>query len=357
MSEDKVETPEAVDVDALVEEVSDPNIQKIADLELKLQHAKTENSRINKTYKKVKEQHNELLTQLDLLEDVGMPTMTPIRKKKPKGDTEATIVITLSDWHFEENVDPETVNGLNEYNIEIAEYRTEKLFQSGLRLTEIIAKDVNVTTILMPLLGDFITNDIHDEFRDTNNLLPMEAMMAVQDKIASGIKFFLQNTKYNLELPCHSGNHGRTTKVPFIGSEYGHSLEYFMYRNLEKLFKKEQRVKFDIVKGYHSYKQVYDMTLRFHHGHALRYHGGVGGIFIPAYKAIAQWNKAKHADLDVFGHFHQMKDGGSFISNGSVIGYNPFAIKIKADYEPPRQAFFVIDSKRGKTFVCPIRMD
>jgi hypothetical protein len=356
MSEDKVETPD-IDVDALVEEVTDPNIQKIADLELKLQQAKTENSRINKTYKQVKERHNELLTQLDLLEDVGMPTMTPIRKKKPKGDTEATIVFALSDWHFEENVDPETVNGLNEYNIEIAEYRTEKLFQSALRLTEIIAKDVNVTTILMPLLGDFITNDIHDEFRDTNNLLPMEAMMAVQDRLAGGINFFLKHTKYDFEFPCHSGNHGRTTKVPFIGSEYGHSLEYFMYRNLEKLFRKEKRVKFDVVKGYHSYKQVYDMTLRFHHGHAIRYHGGVGGIFIPAYKAIAQWNKAKHADLDVFAHFHQMKDGGNFISNGSVIGYNPFAIKIKADYEPPRQAFFVIDSKRGKTFVCPVRMD
>jgi hypothetical protein len=182
----------------------------------------------------------------------------------------------------------------------------------------------------------------------------MEALETVQDALASGISFLLKNSKYDIKIPCHSGNHARTTKTTFVGSEYGHSLEYFMYKNLEKLFKKESRVKFDIVRGYHSYQEVYDMTIRFHHGHGIRYYGGVGGIFIPAYKAVAQWNKAKHADLDCFAHFHQHKDGGSFISNGSLIGYNPFAIRIKADYEPPRQTFFLIDSKRGKTCVWPI---
>jgi hypothetical protein len=68
--------------------------------------------------------------------------------------------------------------------------------------------------------------------------------------------------------------------------------------------------------------QIYDVTVRFHHGHSIRYAGGVGGIYIPTNKAIAQWNKGRHADLDVFGHFHQLRDGGNFICNGSLIGYN-----------------------------------
>ena len=50
----------------------------------------------------------------------------------------------------------------------------------------------------------------------------------------------------------------------------------------------------------------------------------------------------------------QFFDGGNFISNGSLIGYNAFAVKIGASYEPPRQAFCLIDSKRGKTGVFPI---
>jgi len=51
---------------------------------------------------------------------------------------------------------------------------------------------------------------------------------------------------------------------------------------------------------------------------------------------------------------HQFKDGGNFICNGSLIGYNAFALSIKADYEKPKQAFFLVDKKRGKSIVAPI---
>lgn len=340
-----------------IKEWSEKNEWDSPPIERKLRKLKTEKQQLDRAYRNLLDDYNELTTQVDLVRELGSPEISPIKKKKPSGATEATAVIVLSDWHLEEEVNPDSVNGLNEFNLDIARYRTEKCFQAAMRLTEIIGRDVKLTTILMPLLGDFISNDIHEEFRETSTLLPMEAMEAVQDELASGINFFLKNSKYDIVLPCHSGNHGRTTKTVFHSTEHGHSLEYFMYRNLAKYFEKEKRVKFHIQKGYHSYQQVYDMTLRFHHGHGVRYHGGVGGLYIPANKAIAQWNKARHADLDIFGHFHQMKDGGHFVTNGSVIGYNAYALSIKADYEPPRQAFFIIDSKRGKTFTCPIRMD
>ena len=84
--------------------------------------------------------------------------------------------------------------------------------------------------------------------------------------------------------------------------------------------------------------------------------GGVGGIYIPTNKAIGQWNKGRNVDLDVFGHFHQARDGGNFICNGSIIGYNAFAVSIKADFEAPRQQLFLIDSKHGRTCTWPILM-
>jgi len=99
---------------------------------------------------------------------------------------------------------------------------------------------------------------------------------------------------------------------------------------------------------------VYGRTLRLHHGHAIRYQGGVGGLFIPTYKAIAQWNLGRRAHLDAFGHFHQTKDGGSFLTNGSLIGYNAFALSIKADFELPRQTLILLDKTRGRTCSWPI---
>lgn len=40
-----------------------------------------------------------------------------------------------------------------------------------------------------------------------------------------------------------------------------------------------------------------------------------------------------------------------------MIGYNSFAIAIKASYEKPAQMLFLIDEKRGKTVTCPIILD
>lgn len=277
-----------------------------------------------------------------------------IAPTRSSGTAEATPVLVASDWHVEERVEPGVVSGLNKYSLEIARQRAERFFQAGLRLIRLLNQDVTITTVVLALLGDFISNDIHDELKDLAEVAPIDALLSAQSMIVSGIEFWLRESPYSFVIPCHSGNHARTTKTTHFSAENGHSLEYLMYLHLAAYFKDEPRVEFIVPEGYHSYLKVYDQTIRFHHGHAVKYGGGVGGIFIPTFKAIAQWNKGRHADLDVFGHFHQQKDGGNFLSNGSLIGYNGFALSIKADFEKPRQLLFLVDKKRGRTCNWPI---
>lgn len=262
--------------------------------------------------------------------------------------SEGVAVVVASDWHVEEKVDPKVVSGLNEYNTTIARKSADSFFQTVLRLIQIESSATQIKTLVLALLGDFFSNDIHEELVETAELLPMDAVMLAQELLASGIRFLLDNSELELVIPCHSGNHGRTTERVHISTEKGHSLEFFMYNNLKKIFEKEPRVKFLIADGYHSYLDVFGTMLRFHHGHHVRYAGGVGGITIPVKKAIANWNKARWADIDVFGHFHQLFDGGNFICNGSLIGYNAYALSIKAEYERPQQAFFLIHKRLGK---------
>lgn len=297
--------------------------------------------------------YEERLKEAKIVEEAGPPKIKPI-KPKVAWSTEATVLLVASDWHVEELVDPKTVNELNEYNPDISAARAERFFKAGLRLTQIIQQDVTVNNIVLPLLGDFITNQLHDDAAETNERLPMDAVLMAQSYIASGLNFLLENSDCKIRVPCHSGNHGRTTERVHMGGEAGHSLEYFMYRNLEHHFRNESRIEFDVSLAYHSYMEIYGKTIRFHHGHAMRYYGGIGGIYIPVHKAIAQWNKARPASLDVFGHFHQLRDGGIFVSNGSLIGWSPYSMRIKADYEEPKQTFIVIDNKHGRTFTCPI---
>lgn len=275
------------------------------------------------------------------------------------GQSYAVAVMVASDWHIEEVVHKWQVNGLNSFNEEVAATRVNRFFVHGVKLLKRMQEHTHIDTLVLALLGDFISGSIHDELMEGNRLLPADAIMEVQQHLASGIRYILEHTDVNLVIPCNMGNHGRMTAKRRISTEAGNSLERVMYFALASQFEGEPRVKFIIGSGYHTYLYLFDdkYIVRFHHGHSMRYYGGVGGISIPVNKAIAQWNKARRVDLDVFGHFHQFLDGGSWVTNGSLIGYNAFALSIKASPEPPRQAFFLIDRDVGKTIVTPIILD
>lgn len=288
---------------------------------------------------------------VDSLRKVNPIAITP---KQPRGTSEATPVLVASDWHTEEVVGPE-VGGLNTFSLEIARERAVRFWQHGLRLIRLLNQDIKITDVIVALLGDFITNELHEaESAEGNDLQPVHALLYAQDLIVSGLNFLLENSDYTFTIVCHSGNHARTTKRNRFSAENGHSLEYLMYRHLAAYYASEPRMTFVVSPGYHTYVTVYDQVIRFHHGHAIRYQGGVGGLYIPVNKAIAQWNKGRPAGLDVFGHFHQLRDGGNFLCNGSLIGHNGFAVSIKADYEEPRQLLFLMDKKRGRTCTWPV---
>lgn len=325
--------------------------EDIASLSLKESKRETD-----KKYKFLIKENDRLRKERDAVKQIATVETYSIKATNPK-ESESTAVVLASDWHVEERVDPKTINHLNKFNLDIATERAEMFFRNTVRMLDIYGKESKINKLVLALLGDFISGSIHDELMEGNALRPIEALMFAQNLVASGIDYVLGNTKHEILVPCHSGNHGRSTKKQRHATEAGNSFEYYMYHTLANHFRDEPRVKFLISEGYLSYLEIYKTTVRFHHGHNVKYQGGIGGIFIPAFKAISQWNKAHWADLDCFGHFHQFKNGGNFISNGSIIGYNSYAESIKADYERPTQAFFLVNSQYGVEAVTKLRLD
>ncbi len=333
-----------------------PAEQVIADRDRK--QFKHDYARLTAQYKAALQTIDEQATTLRWLDKIraGVNTTYTIKPRKGSGTSEATPIIVASDWHIEEIVRPAQVAGLNAFTLAIAEERVTRFFRAALNLIQNhLNPGVEIHSVVLALLGDFITNDIHDaENAESNALLPIDAIIRVQGWLMGGIQYLLDHSPYDFTIPCKVGNHSRTTHRTRFGTETGHSLETLLYALLAAHFRNEPRVKFIVDDGYHTYLTIYDQTIRFHHGHAIKYGGGIGGLFIPAYKAISSWSKARHADLDIFGHFHQSKDGGNFLCNGSLIGYNAFALSIKADFERPKQSLIVIDKKRGRTCTWPI---
>lgn len=272
--------------------------------------------------------------------------------KSGKGGS-ATAFAIASDWHVEETVNPESVNGLNAYNLTIAQDRVRQFFQKTIRLTEIQRAGTKIDTLVLALLGDLMTGYIHEELRETNGLSPTETILWLQDEVASGLTL-LEKHFSRIIIPCSYGNHGRNTIKPRHATGAQNSYEWMLYHILRKQFPQHE---WQISTGYHNYLEVDGRVVRLHHGDDLKYQGGVGGLTIPVEKAISQWNKAISAYLDIFGHWHTSMTGRNFISNASLIGHNAYAIAIKAGYEPPSQTFFLMDQKRGRTITAPIYLD
>ena len=91
--------------------------------------------------------------------------------KKSKGG-EAVAIAVASDWHVEEVVTRESTDGTNEYNMAIAKSRAEKFFRNTLVLVNKERQGVTIDTLILALLGDFISPSIHPELVEVNEVSP-----------------------------------------------------------------------------------------------------------------------------------------------------------------------------------------
>lgn len=262
-----------------------------------------------------------------------------------KGKSDASAIVLASDWHVGETVDSKTVHGLNEYSPAIAEKRIKRFFQ---KIPEYIERYVPMSRELVLWAGgDFITGYIHEELAENNSLSPAEECLFFREHWNAGLGFLLREIQGRITVVTSYGNHGRTTQKIRVQTGAHNSFEWLTYNVMANDWRQEPRVKWKISESYHNWHTIHGREVRFHHGDAIRFQGGVGGIAIPTRKAISQWNKSRHADLDCIGDKHTYVDDWSWVGNGSLIGYGAYSLRIKADYQPPVQAFLVFDRSRG----------
>lgn len=291
---------------------------------------------------------------LDVREDSEKYRPMQVKRHKPGAKREGCAVLLFSDIHPEEVVEPEKVSGLNEFTPDIASDRIDRLIEGTRWTLETVRAGkgkagYEIREFILALLGDLISNTIHDDLMASNALGPADAVNFVFDLIQRVIDALLQDNQLErIMVPCVMGNHDRMTAKYRHQTKAETSLATIIYANLKRLYRDEPRVQFDIARGNLLYTEVYGKMIRWTHGDDIKYHGGVGGLTIPMRKAIDAWNRSVDAALTCCGHWHQVTDHRDFVVNGSVIGYGPYAQAIKARYEPAQQAFFVLDPEHGK---------
>ena len=294
---------------------------------------------------------DELSALVDLNGRPIKPIVAPSRfgAKQRKG----VPVLACSDWHVEEPVDPDKVNGLNVYNLEIADRCIDRLAEAYEWMLHDSRFDCRAGVVWLG--GDLMSGYIHDELVESNSLSPTETAFWLQERLERMLRRIAATTKLErIIVPCNSGNHGRTTEKIRVQTREENSYEWLVYQSVARRLSDDPRFEFQIAKSEWLYLDVMGHQLAFAHGDGFKYGGGVGGISIPIRKKLANLKQHRPIHHACIGHFHTRQDFGDISVNGSMIGVSPYSIRIGAPPEPRQQSWFMVDADRGKCLSAPV---
>lgn len=173
--------------------------------------------------------------------------------------------LLVSDLHWGEVVDGRQINGVNQYNLDIAHSRIRHLAERAVHLCKIISPKMEYPGLVLPLGGDMFSGNIHDELTATNELNSMPCVLDLYGTLVWMIKFFLDHFPA-VFIPCVTGNHGRDTKKIWAKDRHHTSFDWLLYCLLAKYFEQDKRVTFLIPDGPDAYYQVYSHTYLLTHG-------------------------------------------------------------------------------------------
>ena len=293
------------------------------------------------------EGYQEYLKQKSKIEEAEALPFESFEFKINKREEEDKYAIALfSDAHIEETVNPQSVMGLNEYNVEIAKQRIQTYFSN---LVSCLNKD-EVGHLIFASLGDTISGYIHEELAQTNELTPLEATCLAQSLLYNGLKFICEKSCVkDIYFIGIVGNHSRVTKKVQHANGYKMSYEWLMYQNVKKECETAGLpITFNLPESEMAVVDTQDnRRFLFIHGFQIKSTGSgtVCGIYPALNRLCIKWDKIFHQDKIYLGHFHSCVSIPNAMVNGSIIGYNSFALSNGFGYERPAQQYEIYDTK------------
>lgn len=294
---------------------------------------------------------------LSHLETVQPPKWAMHHSAKDAGSP-GVPTLFLSDIHAGEVVEPNQVNGVNSYNLDLCGDRMRHTIETAIYLCSLLSPKMQYPGIVVPLGGDMISGDIHDELVATNELPTIPTVLELYEYLVSAIELLLAQFPA-VFLPCVSGNHGRNTKKMWSKNRNHTSFDWLLYQMLAKRFRAEPRVTFYIPGGSDGLYRIFNTRYLITHGDQFRggdsIIGPIGPIFRGTQKKLAR-NQAVQQDFDVaiMGHWHQYIHTERVIVNGSMKGYDEYAAQGNFGFEPPRQALWVTHPRFGVNWRMPV---
>ena len=295
---------------------------------------------------------------------LSFKAVPPIKYPKPKGkirgDSAQIVVAPLTDTHIGEDIDYQQMAGLNSYSFKIFNIRLSGWASTVLKLVELRRASVPIDELIIPMLGDMISGDIHDELIKTNQDNVMGQMIRGASLIAQAVLYLAPHFE-KVTIPCVVGNHGRMTRKPPMKDKYM-DWDYLLYQFVAVFCANQKNVTFNIKTSYMDIFQVFDRNVLIMHGDAVAGAGSLSSIpkVITNLRSVLQYRKQlepenaeanKHIvdpnilptsfDSVMMGHFHRVDEidigTGHAIICGCMKGGDEFALQRLGVITKPQQ--------------------
>jgi len=281
-------------------------------------------------------------------------------KGKQRGDSTQIVVAPLCDTHIGEYVDYQQMAGLNSYSFDIFGKRLSGWSTQLLNLVQLRREAIPIDELVVPMLGDMISGDIHEELSNTNLDNCMQQMIRGANLIAQALMFLAPNFS-KIRVPCVVGNHGRMTRKPPMKDKYM-DWDFLLYQWVAAFCQNQKNIEFDIRKSYLNTFQIFDKNILIMHGDSASGAGSLTTItrVLTNLRSVLQFRKgleieATNAhdelidpnilpasfDSVMIGHFHRCDEidigTGHALICGCMKGGDEFALQRLSVITKPQQ--------------------
>lgn len=265
--------------------------------------------------------------------------------------------LLLSDLHWGEVVRANEVDGVNEYNTEIARRRLRRVIE---KTCDLLRHHVvgDYPGVVLCLGGDLISGAIHDELEQTNDGTVMQQALDLFEHIQAAI-LRLADEFGKVHLPCVTGNHGRSNRKWQAKRRATLSYEWLVYQFLQRAFADDERITWNIPDGPDADFDLLGTAYRLTHGDTFKSGDSIIGPLGPITRGTLKRSRmaaAMHRPFDhlLLGHWHTLLWGANQITNGSLKGFDEFAMSLSITPEAPAQALWLTNEKHGRTIQMPV---
>ncbi len=295
------------------------------------------------------------------------------KRRKPtgkiKGNSVQSMIAPLTYTHIGDNVESEEMMGLNEYNIDIFNKRLYGWANQVITLAELRRNSAEVGELIVPMLGDMISGDIHEELARTNNDHCMGQMIRGANLISQALMLIAPHFD-KVRVPCVVGNHGRMTRKPPMKNKYM-DWDYMLYQWISVFCQNQKNIEFHIPKTFMTTIDVCNRNILLAHGDFIS--GGGSGTAINRgvsnMRNVLSFRKGLKEELNhiqdnslenvpdnydsaLLGHFHRIDEidigTGAVHICGCMKGGDEFAMQRVQAINKPRQLVLYYHPKYGE---------